>query len=256
MYSALTTPSRKLWLSYALADEEGKALQPSELIRRMHRLFPTLQEQFVFLEPNAAMEDREQVKYIAHPHHALTVLLAQLRNWTQGIEISPVWWDVFNWMADQPAWRLRLAQHVYGLFYRNEAKPLRHAVSKALYGPQLRASVSRMELYAACPFAHYASYGLRLRERQIYKLASPDIGQLFHTALSLLAQELKEEHRNWGELSEEECRQRAHLIVDRLTPGLQSRILLSSKRHGYIAHKMKSIVTQGGCCARSTCSIR
>lgn len=244
MYSAFTTPSHKLWLSYSLADEEGKALQPSEMIRRIKRLFPSIRENFVHLEPNAAMGDEEQASYIAHPKQALTILMSQLRNWTQGVEISSVWWDVFNWVTEHPEWRMQLGQHLYGLFYRNEAGKLSREVSKALYGPQLRASVSRMELFAACPFAHFASYGLRLRERQVYRLEAPDIGQLFHTALSVMAQELMEEQRDWSQLSEEECRRRSGAIVDRLAPGLQSRILLSSKRHGYLSRKLKSIVTQ------------
>lgn len=44
IYNALTTGSRKLWISYATADDEGKALLPSEVIRHLHRMFPRVQE--------------------------------------------------------------------------------------------------------------------------------------------------------------------------------------------------------------------
>lgn len=40
IYNALTTASRKLWISYALADDEGKALLPSEIIRQLQGMFP------------------------------------------------------------------------------------------------------------------------------------------------------------------------------------------------------------------------
>lgn len=40
IYNALTTASRKLWISYALADDEGKVLLPSEIIRQLQGMFP------------------------------------------------------------------------------------------------------------------------------------------------------------------------------------------------------------------------
>lgn len=244
IYSAFATPSRVLWLSYPLADEEGKALQPSELIRRMKRMFPAVREQFLHLEPHAGMDETEQASFAVRPQLALTLVLTQLRNWSKGIEISPVWWDAYNWLVEDEEYRRSLGQRLYGLFYTNEERPLGPDMSRLLYGPQLRASVSRMEKFAACPFSHFASYGLRLRERQVYRLEAPDVGQLFHAALSMLAVELQEEKLGWGDLEASECERRASMIVDRLAPALQSRILLSSRRHAYIARKLKSIVSR------------
>ena len=39
-YRAFTTPSESLYISYPLANEEGKALMPSLYIKRMQDLFP------------------------------------------------------------------------------------------------------------------------------------------------------------------------------------------------------------------------
>lgn len=48
IYNVLTTASLKLWISYANADDEGKALLPSEIIRQLHVMFPeALREQVV-----------------------------------------------------------------------------------------------------------------------------------------------------------------------------------------------------------------
>jgi ATP-dependent helicase/nuclease subunit B len=129
------------------------------------------------------------------------------------------------------------------LFYRNEGIRLKQGTSLRLYGGStLRGSVSRMEKFSACAFSHFAAYGLRLKERQMYRLQAPDIGQLFHAALSEMAQRLKEQGRGWGSMTPEECRREAGVTVDRLSPLLQGEILLSSKRYGYISRKLKSIV--------------
>jgi ATP-dependent helicase/nuclease subunit B len=250
IYSAFTMAGEQLWLSYPLADEEGKALRPSELIRRVKRLFPHVRERFLELEPNASMDEAAQAEFAAGPQQALNHVLVQLRRWTQGAEISPVWWDAYNWLTERPDWRRQLGSRLAGLFYTNDVRPLSSDLSRALYGPVLRAGVSRMERFAACPFAHYASYGLRLKPRRVYRLEAPDVGQLFHAALGMLALELKHEGRSWAELPQEENERRAGAIVDRLAPALQSRILLSSGRYRHINRKLKAIVVRAAAVLR------
>lgn len=139
--------------------------------------------------------------------------------------------------------KLQLERLLGSLFYRNEGIRLKRETSLRLYGGDtLRGSVSRMEKFVACSFSHFASYGLRLKERQLYKLQAPDIGQLFHAALSQMAQRLQKEGRSWGSMTAEECRREAGETVDRLSPLLQGEILMSSKRYSYISRKLKNIV--------------
>jgi ATP-dependent helicase/nuclease subunit B len=242
IYTALTTPSEHLWLSYPLADEEGKSLLPSEVIRRVKFMFPKLETKFIMAEPLAIHERQTQSEYIAHPEQALSYLVVQLRQWKRGVEIDPLWWGIYNWFCKQDNWKDKLGRMLFGLFYRNQENTLSQATSLQLYGQHLKASVSRMEKYVSCPFAHFISHGLRLRERDVYRLEAPDIGQLFHAALSRIAVQLQQENMNWGELTAQQCLMRAASAVDELSPRLQSEILLSSKRYSYIAHKLKSIV--------------
>ncbi|MDO7905469.1 helicase-exonuclease AddAB subunit AddB [Paenibacillus sp. JX-17] len=243
VYQALTLASDKLWVSYPAADEDLKPLLPSEYIRHLRQMF-ALQEEKLSLQPLPGQGWEQHAAYAAHPEEALAQLIVQLRQWKRGIDIPQPWWDVLNWFAGQPEWRGRLERSLGSLFYQNPGEPLRESTSRQLYGSKLRTSVSRMERFVACPFSHFASHGLRLKERQLYRLQAPDIGQLFHAALSQMAMNLKERNLSWGSLSSEECRQEAEQTVDRLAPQLQGEILLSSKRYGYIYRKLKSIVSR------------
>lgn len=242
IYNALTAPSHHLWVSYPLADEEGKTLLPSELMRHLRTIFPGLAEQFLSGEPHPLQAPEEQFGYIAHPDRTLSYLIVQLRQWRRGLDINDLWWDVFDWYAKQPQWQPKLQMLLQSLFYKNEISALEERTSRKLYGQHLKASVSRMERFVSCPFQHFASHGLRLKERKLFRLEAPDIGQLFHAALSQMAVQFKAENRPWGDLSPDECRFEAGKIVDALTPRLQGEILLSSKRFGYIARKLKDIV--------------
>ncbi|MBW4080147.1 helicase-exonuclease AddAB subunit AddB [Paenibacillus sp. S150] len=252
IYNTLTTASRKLWVSYATADEEGKALLPSEIIiRHLQGMFPgALKERFVSGFPSAAAREDEagaaealHTGFVGQPEQTLRMLIMQLRQWRQGVEIPAVWWDVYNWLITDKEHGPKLERLLGSLFYRNAGIRLKRETSLRLYGgTTLRGSVSRMEKFAACAFSHFASYGLKLKERQLYKLQAPDIGQLFHAALSDMALRLQKEGRSWGSMTAEECRREAGETVDRLSPLLQGEILLSSKRYGYISRKLKNIV--------------
>lgn len=68
-------------------------------------------------------------------------------------------------------------------FARHEDTPLSRAAATALYGASLLNSVSRLEKYAACAYAHFLQYGLRLRERGEYSFEAADMGNLFHGVL-------------------------------------------------------------------------
>ncbi|WP_409341355.1 helicase-exonuclease AddAB subunit AddB [Paenibacillus sp. MBLB4367] len=242
IYTVLCAPSHYLWLSYPMADEEGKSLLPSEVIKQVRSLFPGFKEKLLLGEPAAGMPEGEQLAFVAHPERALSHLLVQLKHAMRGVPIEGLWWNLYNWFIRQPEWRTRLSGLVGALYYTNEERPITLETSRLLYGSHLRASVSRMERFVACPFSQFVSYGLKLRERRIYRLEAPDIGQLFHAALSLLAKQLKQERLAWGLMSPEQLAERVDGIVDLLAPRLQGQILLSSSRYRYMTRKLKDVV--------------
>jgi ATP-dependent helicase/nuclease subunit B len=241
-YLALTTASDHLWISYPLADDEGQALLPSEWIRRIRNRFPGLPVRSIAAEPQETLTEQEQLEFAAHPGRALTHLVARLRGWRQGQSLSAGWWTVYNWLREQPVWRDRLASLVASLNYSNEEKPLEPQTSRLLYGDRLLASVSRMERFIACPFQHFAVHGLRLQERRLYKVDSPDIGQLFHAALRQTTEKLFAEGP--AGMDAERWQAEAAAAVDMLLPRVQSQILLSSNRHQVMARKLRDIVKQ------------
>ena len=202
---ALATPAESLWVSYPLADDEGKSLIPSEIVKRLKTMFPTIRERLLLTDPQPGVVNPgdDPYEYAVNPDKALSHLAVQLRQWMRGTPIAETWWDVYNWMCSRPVWREKLRLTFRSLFYTNKEPPLPEAISRELYGDLLRASVSRMERFVSCPFSQFASHGLRLAERHVYRLDAPDIGQLFHAALSRIAQELQREGADWGSLSNE-----------------------------------------------------
>ena len=111
------------------------------------------------------------------------------------------------------------------LNYENETTPLDEVLTKQLYSEEIVASVSRLELFNQCAFAHYLRYGLKLKEREQYKLDLPHIGELYHEALKRIATMIQRENRSFADLSPDECYQLAKTVSDELSDQLLYKIL-------------------------------
>lgn len=240
-YKAFTTPSNYLYLSYPLANEEGKALLPSPYLKRMKELFPNAQETVVVNDPSE-INFSEQLEYVSHPNTAIAFLTSQLQQKKRGYSVPDFWWDVYNYYIKSAKWKQPTVHILSSLFYQNKAKQITEKTTKELYGDKILASVSRMELFHGCPFSHFATHGLKLRERQIYKLEAPDIGDLFHGALKWISDEIRKHGLSWSSLTKDQCNALAKEAVAYLAPKLQHQILLSSNRHHYIKRKLEQVI--------------
>ena len=240
-YRAFTIASALLYVSYPLADEEGKALLPSPYIQRVKELFPMMKEKTVANDPAELME-HDQLDYISHPNTAIAYVSAQLQFRKRQYPVADFWWDVYNFYLENPEWKRRSMNVFSSLFYQNKAKRIAPSTSKALYGDDILASVSRMELFHSCPFSHFATYGLQLREREMYRLAAPDIGELFHSALEWIGKEVDRRNVAWSSLTKDQCTYLAKEAITFLAPKLQNQILLSSNRYRYVTYKLEQIV--------------
>ncbi len=242
-YKTFTLPSEQLFLSYPLANEEGKALIPSSYIKKMHELFPNVHEH-LFVADLAELSKDDQLDYICNESTTLAYLTAQLQLKKQNYPIYDFWWDVYNYYLESDKWRSTTQNVLSSLFYENKTDRLPEQVSQELYGDLIQASVSRMEMFHSCPFSHFAHHGLKLRDRQIFRLEAPDIGELFHAALKQISDTVNEQNWSWAQMTKAQCEKLAVEAVEILAPRLQNEILLSSNRHIYLQRKFEKIISR------------
>jgi ATP-dependent helicase/nuclease subunit B len=245
IYLMLTCASNKLYVTYPLADAEGKSLLPSSLIKKLTEMFPPSanEEKFVTNDVNDIVLER-QLDFVSSPASTLSFLAQKLQNWKKYHFEDPVgfWWDVYNFYTENEEWQHVSRTVLRSLTYKNEAKQLPKDTSMELYGKEIRGSVSRMESFKRCSFQHFANHGLKLRKRELHKLEAPDIGQLFHSALKSLTETLMKERKTWSDVSKQELEKMSVDVVDYLAPAIQREILLSSNRFHYIKRKLQQVV--------------
>ncbi len=238
VYIGLTRAAESLTLSYALANEEGGAMRPSPVVRRLQYLFPGLRLTFATAE--APTPPQEALGYLAHPNSAAGHLAAQLGKAKAGGQVPDIWLDVYTFLAQDARSRHLVQILARGLRHSGKVARLQPSVVKRLYGAVLRGSVSRLEKFRACPFAHFARYGLRLRERPLYKLAAVDIGNFFHLALDRFASHMQRHSLAWEDMTQAQCQGIATGVVADLVPTMG--ILTSNARHKYITKRLRQVV--------------
>ena len=80
---------------------------------------------------------------------------------------------------------------------RYEGEPISRAVALALYGRHPYGSITRLERFAACAYAHFLQYGLKLTERETSAFESVDMGNIYHTALERYSRKLEQSEYDW-----------------------------------------------------------
>lgn len=231
LYLALTKPEERLYLSYSAMDASGKSLRPSILLGELKKLFPQL-------TAVAASDEAAGIPFSIR--EARGRLTRGLRNYGISREDSK-FLELFRHFMMNEEQRESVEKLVDAAFYAYEERGIGKMAAKALYGTVLGGSVTRLEQYASCAYAHFLNYGLELAERQQYELAAMDIGNLFHDSIDLCFKRMKEQGGDWKTIGEEERKALVHGVVTEVTEEYGNTILKSSARNAWLARKVEKI---------------
>lgn len=247
IYRAFSSPTDRLYVTFASADEESKALLPSLYINRLHKLFEvngvkTLPHKRVLIDPIEELNSENVLSYLQHPRTSLAFLIMQLRHAQYSRNLAPEWIALKTFYEQDDYWKDALKVVMRPIEKKNIAEKLTQDITEELYGTELTSSVSRVEKFYRCPFSHFTTYGLRLEERAVYRLENFAMGDLFHEALKWITLETKRLNLQWNRLTRAQCSQLARQAVEQIVPVFSHQILLSSARYRYIQRKLIRIV--------------
>lgn len=233
IYKAFTTAEEKLYLSYASSDAEGKSLRASILINKIKRIFPNIKEQSDVIERKSE---------VLLSKTTFDELLVNLRNFTQGEEIEPIWFDVYNYY--QANYKTKLESAIKALQYKNEPEKLKQNKLEKLYGNTLKTSVSRLEQYQACAFSYYLKYGLKLKEKDSFNVEAVDTGNLMHEVIDSFFERLDELNISVKNIEEEQIKQITEDIVEEKLTLKKYDIFNSIPKYRILAQRLKKVITK------------
>ena len=249
LYQVLTKPSQGLYLSFLSVTEQGDSRLPSYLVGEIRKLFPELDlsDETMDLKFASAEEYQETLK----KHNILSKrdLKAEFADylgrylngslWEEECEYTRMLCKIIRAQGDMDRW---LEQTVEQAFQSYQPTVLARNLAKSLYGEVMECSVSSLEKYAGCAYAHFLTYGLALREREAAEIEPRDLGNVTHEALEAFGKFCKENHEEFAGVS----RERTEEIIDAITGELLSRyeggLFLENENSEYLARQVKRVL--------------
>lgn len=230
LYMNLTKPSERLYISYSKVSSDGKSLRPAYLIQDLKQLFVKMRVQE---EDERKLTERELTK-----QEGEFFLAQKLRDRVQGLDNE--WKEIYTWYKKEgnPENVLNAA------FYKKEKDQLLQADAKALYGREDRFSVTRLERFSSCAYAHFLTYGLRLSERETYQFEAMDLGNIAHQSLERYAKKLDKQKLEWIEISEDKRQELIDESVEESIVDYGNTVLYSSARNEYTIVRIKKLISR------------
>lgn len=186
IYAALTLPTHRLYLSYALAEESGAARQPSVLLGHLQGIFPAL----AVRPPKDAAYDRAELAL-------WNAASRTVRSRGEDERAIAIWHALSRRQEHE-----RDAGGILALFADAPEERLPPRESRILLGRDVHMGVTRLERYAACPYQHFVSHALRPRELYPPGIRPLDAGVFYHDALQRFVEQVRD-NASWSGLEEE-----------------------------------------------------
>lgn len=232
LYMNLTKPSKRLEIFYSRVSSDGKSLRPSYLIQEIRRLYPDLALQD---EEAKGFGEREWTEGLG------------LEAWIHGLGslgrgVDSAWMELHRKSRVDPVWREKTDRLLDAGFYRRPSDPLTEETARRLYGEKFEDSITRIERFSSCAFAHFLTYGLRLKERQEYDFQAVDLGNICHGALERFSEKLEKEEKDWTTLSENDRKAYIDESVEEAVTDYGNSVLYSSARNEYMIVRIKRML--------------
>lgn len=234
LYLSMTKPTEHLYLSYSRLGSDEKAVRPAYLIGDVQKLFPAIQ---VVNEDAVSFVEKESTL-----DGGIDFLTRGLLNRQQGL--SNEWKAIYTWYYNHPKYRKRVEEIVKTAFFQKKREGLSKQIAKELYGENPNISVTRLEKFTSCAYAHFLSYGLHLREREVYEFQNVDLGIIAHSAIEKYSRKLQERKSEWTQVPEEVKEELIEASVSESVVDYGNTVLYSNARNEYMITRIKRLMNR------------
>ena len=234
LYLALTKPSKKLYLSYSKRTADSGEARPAYIFGRIMKLYEGLEVRKI------SSFEKDNIYRILGSDKGLSTVIESIRK--EHLRLNNI--------SDPAGILLRkvFEKENAGLMQiiaeaslgKRKSKQLNETEAEELYGRIIVGSITRLQQFAECAFSHFAKYGLKLQERNEYKIGGLELGNIYHRALQEYADGLKKEGIRWSDCTGEERIKREHSAMEKALSECED-IVTSTKRYEYIKKSLARV---------------
>ncbi|MFA7637235.1 MAG: PD-(D/E)XK nuclease family protein [Monoglobales bacterium] len=233
---AFLSAENKLYISYPIGDTSGGARFPSVTVKRIKGFFPELEVQSHVVSGGMYGDEK-----IVRPGPSFAKYAVNLR---QGKKLSDKWVMAGEWYKQNESWSRRYNLLESTLKFAPRANNLTSDLTDRLYKDELNVSVSSIEQYARCPFAHYANYILKLRPRDKAEISVADTGSIMHEAIEKLSARIVDNGYTWKSAPDDFLKRESVKVADELVIELEKRFEYTSISQVKAIARIKEMIEQ------------
>ncbi len=225
VYLLFSKPSQKLYVTYSSLTADGKRLKQSYFVERLKNLF----------ENSIEAEKREaDLTENIRKDGGISCLLKAVKN--RDLASTEIV-SLVRYYEENPSDEYK--KIMGGFAAKAHGNNIGEYVAEKLYG-ELKGSVTRLELFSACAYAHFIKHGLKLKERKELELKPVDIGNVLHKVLERFVKKAVEGGADFSSLlAEKRLALRDASIAEAL--GYGGDIFSYSSRLNYNIERLKRI---------------
>ena len=238
LYMNMTKPKERLCVSYSRTDSSGKGIGQSYLIGMLKELFPKLE----ILKSSASKNPEDEVFGIAD---GLTLLAEGLREYSEdGLrimnyeELSALCRTLLN----NPDSHDEAEKLLESAFFRYEGDLMNKETAALLFGETLSGTVSRLETFSSCAYAHFLTYGMELGERKEFTFERNDLGSVFHSVLKEFSVQARQKGYTLLNFPDEMLEGCLGKIVEDVTANYNESVLNSSFANSFMVERIFEIL--------------
>lgn len=233
LYMNLTKPSDCLYLSYAAMADDGSSMRPAYLIAELEKLFPNLKAQIKNGKAILSLQDAKE---------HMAGLLREYAGGTMHREKQKELYALYGDLSAREECKEWLHDITEAAFITYKPTDLESELAEKLYGEIIECSISSLEQFAACHYAHFLSYGLRLQEREEYGFESPDMGNVMHDILQMFGKMLRKDALDWVSVDGETIDAFVERATEEVSKNYGSAVLMDGAKNRYFCQQLKRIV--------------
>lgn len=223
IFDILTSPEKKLCISYCMYTSGGEEVYASDFVGDIIEMFDLTP----LNENRDALSKRELLK---------TVMADISKNKVISDE------KILKYLLMEEKYVKVLREALYGF-----GKPPRNYVKisdkniKKLFGDSLNLSVTNMEKYRSCAFSYFIRYVLRAKEKEEYTINFANMGSLMHLILEEFSSGLKADGMDFSMVDSEYIENKLDKIVSKTVMKIDNGVFVTDKKATFLVRRLTSL---------------
>lgn len=182
IYSVFTHPQIALIVSYPASDSSFSAVRPAFAVSLLKNIFPKLAVKggISSFDMQGFYNETTAMELLAESASAIL----------RGESVTEDWKDIYTYFCDNnQSENIRCINRF--ITQSDVITRLEPELTDRLYGNDFYSTISRIQRYNSCRYSYYLEYMLKLREKKSFGIESVDIGNIIHSIIESVFDNLK-----------------------------------------------------------------